>query len=385
MSPRLERVNTVIVGGGPAGIATGAGLERRGLSSVVLERGDSIAPAWRRHYDRLHLHTHKQISGLPGWPMPADYPKYPSRDQVAEYLESYALREKVKVRLRTEVTAVRKSGDRWALLTGSGYTIEADNVVIATGLSEVPRMPRYPKQEIYQGSTLHSADYRNGAPFVGKHVLVVGFGNSAGEIALDLLEHGAFPHISVRGPSVVVPRDVAGIPILTIARWMSIFPPRAADLLSKPVLWATVGDLTSYGVNQADWGPLEQIATMRKIPMLDIGTVKALREGTIKARPGIDRFSETGVMFTGGTSEPYEAVIFATGFEPGVARLFESTDGLLDEGGRPIVSGDITAERGLYFCGFNEPPTGRLREIGIEAERLGELIAADVGSARARG
>ena len=70
----MERLNTVIVGGGPAGIATGAGLERRGLDSVVLERGDSIAPAWRRHYDRLHLHTHKQISGLPGWEMPADYP-----------------------------------------------------------------------------------------------------------------------------------------------------------------------------------------------------------------------------------------------------------------------------------------------------------------------
>lgn len=381
----MERLNTVIVGGGPAGIATGAGLERRGLGSVVLERGDSIAPAWRRHYDRLHLHTHKQISGLPGWEMPADYPRYPSRDQVAEYLEAYALHEKVKVRLRTEVAGVRKTGDRWVVHTNSGYSIEADNVVIATGLSEVPRMPRYPKQEIYQGTTLHSADYRNGEPYRGKHVLVVGFGNSAGEIALDLLEHGAFPHISIRGPSVVVPRDVAGIPILTIARWMSIFPPRAGDVLSKPVLWATVGNLGPYGVPQAPWGPLEQIATMHKIPMLDIGTVKALREGSIKARPGIDRFSETGVMFTGGTSEPYEAVIFATGFETAVARLLESTEGLLDEEGRPLRSGDITAERGLYFCGFNEPPTGRLREIGIEAERLGDLIAADIGSARARG
>ena len=151
----------MIVGAGPAGIATGAGLERRGLDSVVLERGDSIAPAWRRHYDRLHLHTHKQISGLPGWEMPADYPKYPSRDQVAEYLEAYAVHEKVKVRLRTEVATVGKTGDRWAVHTNSGYSIEADNVVMATGLSEMPRMPRYPKQEIYQGTILHSADYRN--------------------------------------------------------------------------------------------------------------------------------------------------------------------------------------------------------------------------------
>jgi hypothetical protein len=76
-------------------------------------------------------------------------------------------------------------------------------------------------------------------------------------------------------------------------------------------------------------------------------------------------------------------VIFATGFDAGVDRILEITEGLLDEEGRPLASGDVTAERGLYFCGFREPPTGRLRQIGIEAERIGDMIAADVGSARA--
>ena len=374
----------MIVGGGPAGIATAASLARRGLDSVVLEKGERVAPAWRRHYDRLHLHTNKEISGLPGRPMPADYPKYPSRDQVGDYMEDYARSEKVKVRLRTEVLHCRRQGDRWLVETSHGTTLETVNLVIATGLSQYPHFPRYPSQDAYRGEIIHSADYRNGEPFKGQHVLVVGFGNSAGEIALDLVEHGAHPHISVRSPSVVVPRDVAGIPILTLARWLSVLPPKVGDVLSKPVIWMTVGNLEPYGVPVADWGPLEQIAVKGKIPMIDVGTVAAIKSGAITTRPPIDRFTETGVIFGGGKSEPYEAVIMGTGFDPGVDRILEDTEGLLDDRGRPLVSGDVTSERGIYFCGFHEPPTGRLREIGIEAERLGDLIAADVGSARAR-
>jgi cation diffusion facilitator CzcD-associated flavoprotein CzcO len=353
------------------------------MDPIVLERGRTVAPAWRYHYERLHLHTNKEVSGLPHRPMPADYPKYPSRDQVADYLADYAKRERIRIRLNTEAASCRRRGDRWIVITTAGASLDAERVVIATGLNENPHMPRYPKQELYEGALLHSADYRNAQPYVGQHVLVVGFGNSAGEIALDLMEHGALAYISVRSPSVVVPRDILGIPVLTIARWLSALPPRMADWMSKPVLWATVGDISKLGIPKAPWGPLEQIATRQKIPMLDVGTLDALRSGAIKSRPGIDRFTEKGVTFVGGTSEPFDAVIFATGFEPGVDRILESTEGLLDEQGRPLVSGGATAQRGLYFCGFREPPTGRLRAIGIEAERIADLIASDVGSARA--
>ena len=373
----------MIVGGGPAGIATAASLGRRGVGAVVLERGASLAPAWRNHYERLHLHTHKSVSGLPGRPMPDDYPKYPSRDQVARYLDDYARAEAVDVRLGNDVVACQRVGERWMVVTSDGAELEAESVVIATGLSDVPVMPRYPNQDAYRGEVIHSADYRNGAPYAGKHVLVVGFGNSAGEIALDLMEHGAIPHISVRGPSVVVPRDLLGIPILIIARWLSVLPPRLADWLSKPILLLTVGNLERFGVPSASWGPMEQIATKRKIPMLDIGTVAAIKSGRIETRPGIERFTDDGVIFSSGTSEPFDAVVFATGFTPAVERILESTDGLLDDEGRPLVSGGATAARGLYFCGFNEPPTGRLREIGLEAERIADLIVAGRGNAAA--
>jgi hypothetical protein len=380
----VERVPTVIVGGGPAGIATAAGLRRRGIDAVVLERGPSVAPVWRRHYERLHLHTNKQISGLPGRPMPSHYPRYPSRDQVASYLDDYAESEEVEIRLGVEVTACRRRGESWVVEAAVGDLFETRHVVIATGLNEVPVIPKYLNQEAYRGDLVHSAHYRNGAPYEGRYVLVVGFGNSGGEIALDLLEHGAHPHISIRSPSVVVPRDLFGVPILTIARWLSVLPPRLADSFSKPILWAVVGDLSRIGVPAAPWGPMEQIATKQKIPLLDVGTIAAIRSGTIVTEPGIERFTEDGVVFTSGTSEPFDAVIFATGFVPGVASILESTEGLLDEEGFPLTSGGPTRALGLYFVGFNEPPTGRLRQIGIEAEGVADLIAANVGSARAR-
>lgn len=374
----------MIVGGGPAGIATAAGLQRRGIDPIVLERGGTVAHAWGNHYDRLHLHTNKGASGLPGRPMPRDYPRYPSRDQVIGYLEDCAVSEGVRVRVNTEVANCRRASDLWQTVTTTGEVTESVNVVIATGLSQIPHMPRYPKQELYEGTIVHSGDYRNGQPYVDQYVLVVGFGNSGGEIALDLMEHGAHVFISVRNPVVVVPRDIAGISVLTIASWLSVFPPKVGDWLSKPVIRIAVGDLSKVGIPQAPWGPLQQIAIQQKVPMLDVGTIEALRSGEIKARPGIDRFTEKGVMFTGGGSEPFDAVIFATGFEPGVDRILERTEGLLDDQGRPMVSGGPTSELGLYFCGFVEPPTGRLRAIGIEAEQIADLIAADVGSGQPR-
>ena len=350
------------------------------MHAVVLEKADTVAPAWHRHYERLHLHSNKANSGLPGMPMPAGYPRYPSRDQVAEYMSEYASAAEVDARFGVEVERVSHDDGFWMVETSDGDVFEADTVVIATGLSHFPRMPHYPGQDLYQGVTTHTAQYLNGEPYRGKRVLVVGFGNSAGEIALDLAEHGAATFLSVRSPSVVVPRDVLGIPILAMARWMSVLPPKVADFMSKPLLRLLVGDISKVGIPAADWGPIEQIATKGKIPLLDIGTMAALKSGAIEARPGVDRFTDTGVVFTDATEEPFDAVIFGTGYKAEADRLLDSSQGLVDERGIPLVSGGETSADGLYFCGFREPPTGRLREIGIEAERIADMIAARVGS-----
>lgn len=376
----MESAKAVVVGAGPAGIAVAFCLRRKGVPVVVVEKDDKVAPAWHRHYERLHLHTNKAASGLPGQPMPSDYPRYPSRDQVAEYLTGYAQTADLDVRFDTEVTRVGCSNGSWTVETAGGQVFASENVVVATGLSHTPRLPEYAGQSDFRGDVVHSADYRNGEPYRGKRALVVGFGNSAGEIALDLIEHGARVSLSVRSPSVVVPRDIFGIPILTVARWLSVFPPKVADALSKPILRLLVGDVSKVGIPAAAWGPIEQIVTKGKIPLLDIGTMAALRSGAIQARPGIEQFTETGVVFTDGTELRFDVVVFGTGYDPAVDRVLALTHGLVDDNGVPLVSGGRTSAEGLYFCGFREPPTGRLREIGLEAERIADLIASRVGS-----
>jgi len=375
MSSTVQRIPAVIVGGGPAGIATAACLRSRGLDAVVLEKGDTVAPAWHRHYDRLHLHTTRGASGLPGRPMPADYPRYPSRDQVFDYLGRYARQEGVDTRFGTEVTRVHRRDGAWEIECAGGVRFTALDVVVASGLSHVPRVPVFPNQEAFCGEILHSADYRNGRPYAGRRVLVVGFGNSAAEIALDLCEHGARSHVSVRSPTAVVPRDILGIPVLTLARFFSLFPPRLADRLSSPLRRVTMGDVTAVGLPAPVAGPMEQLATTHKVPVLDIGTMGALRRGEIRAHPGVKTFTATGVEFTDGSAEAFDAVVLGTGYMPGVDRFLETDAAVLDDAGYPLVSGDATAAPGLYFCGFREASGGRLGRIGVEAERLAELIA----------
>ncbi len=375
----MEGTNTVVVGGGPAGLAVSACLKRRGVDSVVLERGEKPGWAWHNHYERLHLHTNRTASALPNRPMSKTYGRYPSRDQVAAYLGDYSQEEGVDIRTGVEVLAVDRVDGGWSVATSNGE-FGGEHLVLATGMSNKPWIPEVPGRESFAGDVLHSAQYLNAKPFLGQRVLVVGFGNSAGEIALDLSEHGVDTDISVRSPSVVVPRDIAGIPILTVSRWLSVLPPKVADLVSKPLLAVLVGDISKLGVPKAEWGPLQQIAEQGKIPLLDVGTVAALKKEAIKARPGIESLTIDGVSFVDGSSDHYEAVIFGTGYEPGVADLLNGAGDVLDESGRPKVSGAATGVEGLYFCGFFEPPTGRLREIGFEAERIADLIAADVGS-----
>lgn len=341
----------------------------------MLEKADTVAPAWQRHYERLHLHTTRTASGLPGRPMPADYPRYPSRDQVFDYLRRYARDEGVEVRRGAEATRVHRRDGAWEIECADGARFAAPDVVIATGLNHVPRLPMFPNQEAFSGQILHSAEYRNGSPYSGQRVLVVGFGNSAAEIALDLLEHGAESHVSVRSPAVVVPRDILGIPVLTLSRFFSLFPPRLADRLSSPLRRITMGDVSRVGLPAPDTGPMEQLATKRKVPVLDIGTMAALRRGDIRAHPGIVAFTADGVEFTDGSAESFDAVVLGTGYEPGVARFLETEAPVLDDAGYPLVSGDETAEPGLYFCGFREASAGRLQRIGVEAVRLAGLIA----------
>ena len=368
------RYNTLIVGAGLVGLAVGACLKRAGIPCFILEQSRELGASWHRHYDRLHLHTDKAHSALPFFPFPKAYPRYPSRLQVIDYLERYARHFQLEPSFAQQVRAARQVDGVWEVQTQDAH-YQALNLVVASGYNREPYLPSWPGQASFQGTLQHSSHYRNAQPFENQRVLVVGFGNSGGEIALDLWEHGAKPSLAVRGPVNVIPRELFGIPIVAISLAQRKLPPRWADALSAAILRATIGDLTRYGLRPLPVGPLAQIKYGARVPLIDVGTVRLLRRGQVSVYPGIERFTETGVLFTDGKRQNFDAVILATGYRPQVNAFLKGASAVHDEQGTPLSSGGETPLSGLYFCGYQVAATGMLREIALEARRVAAAIA----------
>ena len=370
-------VDTLVIGASAAGLATAACLKASGRTFEILEATDVVGQAWRQHYERLHLHTPKSASALPGLPMPSDWPRYPARDQVVDYLERYCRHHGLEPRYGQEVTHLEQRGDAWVATT-SDREWSARDVVIATGATRRPVRPTWPGMDSFGGQVIHSSEYWNGEPWTGRPVLVVGFGNSACEQAIDLVERGAHPHLAVRSAVNVIPRELFGaIPVLQLGIAMRHLPPAVADALAWPIVRMTVGDIRRVGLRKLPYGPNAQIARDRHIPLLDIGTMALVRQGRIGVHGGIERFTADGVVFADGGSLPVDAVVLATGYRPAVDEFLAPWREVCDGRGVPLVSGRPTALRGLYFCGQFVSPAGMLREIGIEARRIASSIASE--------
>lgn len=352
-----------IVGAGPAGLAVGACLRRRGIPVVQFEREALLASAWRRHYQRLHLHTHRSTSGLPHRPWPRSAPPYPSRDEVVAYLEEYARHFDLAVRMQTPVRFIHAEGDGWSVHTDRA-TYRVRHVVVATGLNAVPHVPVWPGRERFGGRVLHAAEYRSGAAFRGQRVLVIGFGNSGAEIALDLHEHGAHPRVAIRGEVNLVPRTVSGLPVERIACLLERLPPSVADRLALGLRARLFGDLARHGVRLARTSPSVDVRVFGRVPVVDVGTVRLIRRGDLPVRPAVARFHEAGVVFEDGRAEGFDAVVLATGYRPSAAALF----GAAEQGLPP-------AGAGIHACGFAPSPGGMLRRIGREARAIAARIA----------
>jgi putative flavoprotein involved in K+ transport len=180
-----ERFETVIVGGGQAGLATGYHLARLGRSFVILDAGARVGDPWRGRWDSLRLYTPARYSGLPGWPFPSDPFHYPARDEVADYLEAYAARFELPVRPGIRVDRLSRQGDQFLVAAGD-RRFEAANVVVAAGAYHHPRVPSFAAELDPAIRQLHSSAYRRPDQLRDGGVLVVGAGNSGAEIALEL-------------------------------------------------------------------------------------------------------------------------------------------------------------------------------------------------------
>jgi len=359
---------TLIVGAGPAGLAVAGRMRQAGLEFLVIEKSSRVADSWHRHYERLHLHTVKQLSSLPGLPFPDHYPRYVPRQELADYYAEYARTFSVDPIFGEEASVILRSDGRWLTRTRRNLDILSDNVVIATGLTRAPHRPSYQGEDRFTGRLIHSREYRDPEPFAGETVLVVGMGNTGAEIALDLSEAGVETTISVRGPVNIVPRDVLGRPTQLTARMLARLPSELGDRLGSLLRKMTVGDLSPYGIATPDLAPLAQLRVRGKTPVIDVGTVSRIKAGQIAVRPAIDRLDDDTVVFSDGAVERFDTMILATGYKPVLEELLGDGKDILDERGLPrqvVVEG---ARQGLFFVGFdNHRPGGVLGTVVEES------------------
>ena len=365
----MPEAQVAIVGGGAAGLSAAGALARRGIDAVVLEQDDAVGGTWARRYDRLHLHTIRQFSGLAHFPIPTSYPRYLARDQVVEYLQEYVRHLGLRVITGTSVLKIRPSepaGFGWTVDTAAGPW-QCRAVVIATGQYRRPLIPAWPGRDDYPGRLDHSVAYTNAAPYAGLRVLVVGAGNSGAEIATDLSEHGAAAvAISVRTPPPIVPRDPFGMPVQRTSILLSALPNVIANSLGRLTAKLVIGDLSPYGMPKGKFVPY----SARRVPLIDVGFVAALKRGALTVKPAVERLTPTGAVLAGGTSEAFDAIVAATGFTTGLESLLDAP-GALDDHGEPIgTSGEETMNPGFHFVGFTHSLRGHLFEANLASRRL---------------
>ncbi|MFC7017007.1 flavin-containing monooxygenase [Streptomyces viridiviolaceus] len=366
-----------VIGGGPGGLAVAYALRARGVRAVVLERSDRVGASWRRHYDRLRLHTTRRLSSLPGLPMPRRFGRWPARDDVVRYLETYAEHHRLEVVTGVEVSRVERAPDDagWLLSATGGRRLTGAAVVVATGHNHTPHVPDWPGRDTYTGEFLHASAYRAPAPYAGRDVLVVGAGNTGAEIAVDLVEGGASRvRLSVRTPPHIVRRSTAGWPAQYTGVLVRRLPVGLVDRLARPLARISVPDLSAHGLARPGTGLYSRV-TEGAVPVQDVGLIDAVRRGRVEIVAAVDGFEAGKTILADGTRIAPDAVIAATGYRRGLEGLVGHL-GVLDAHGRPTARAARTPRNapGLYFTGFTNPISGMLRELAIDAELIAKAV-----------
>ncbi|MGW3328314.1 flavin-containing monooxygenase [Streptomyces virginiae] len=382
-----------VIGAGPGGLAAAAALRARGVRAVVVEKSDGVGASWRRHYDRLRLHTTRRLSALPGLPMPRRFGRWVSRDDVVRYLEKYAEFHELELVTGVEVTRIEPAtpdpegengtGDEggWILHASGGRELAAAAVVVATGFNHTPALPDWPGRDAYEGRLLHAREYRNPQPYAGRDVLVVGVGNTGAEIAVDLVEGGAARvRLAVRTAPHIMRRSTAGWPAQRSGILVRRLPAWFVDRLGALVAKASVPDLSAYGLPRPTTGLYSRVK-QGSIPVQDVGLIDAVRGGKVEPVAAVEAFDGAEVVLADGSRITPDAVIAATGYRRALEELVGHL-GVLDERGRPRTHGARSPEqaRGLYFTGFSNPISGMFREMAMDAEKIAKAVSRRSGA-----
>jgi len=354
-APVPERFETVIVGGGQAGLAVGYHLARRDRSFVILDANRRTGDAWRQRWDSLRLFTPARYDRLPGMPFPAPAFSYPTKDEVADYLEAYAARFDLPVRTGVRVDRLTRNGDRYLVAAGD-RRFEADQVVVASGGYQRPRIPAFAAQLDPGILQLDPIRYRNPSQLPGGGVLVVGAGNSGAEIAYE---------ISRTRPTWLSGPDTGHIPVRTGSGWDQLITPPFWWFASRVLTVRTPIGRKVRPRALTTTAPLERV---RPKELAAAGVERVPR--TVAARHGRPVLADQRVM-------DVSTVIWCTGFRPD----FSFVDlPVFDPDGAPVHHrGVVASEPGLYFLGLwflSAFTSSLLGGVGSDAEHIAEQITA---------
>ncbi|XP_035834502.1 probable indole-3-pyruvate monooxygenase YUCCA10 isoform X1 [Helianthus annuus] len=376
MTTGVEETVVIIVGAGPSGLATAACLHKLSIPYIILEREDCIASLFnKKTYNRLHLHLVKSFCQLPHLPFPASFPTYAPIAQFLEYLDDYASCFKINPRFcnRVKFAKYEEDEEKWkveAEVDGGGVKrYEGRFLVVATGETSDVFIPEVDGLSDFKGEVIHSTEYKSGKGYENKKVLVVGAGNSGMEIALDLSNYGAKTSIVVRSPvsfSLLLsggPRNFSmGIHILS--RWsfniglklQKIIPIHLVDSFLVLVNNIIFGDLTRYGIQRPQEGPIAGKVRHSKYPVVDMGTTEKIKSSEIRVLPALKSANGGGyeVVFENGRFYQFDVILFATGFKRSTHLWLQGGDCLLNNDGlpKPMYPNHWKGENGLYCAGL---------------------------------
>jgi dimethylaniline monooxygenase (N-oxide forming) len=364
-----------VIGAGSSGLAVLKALREQGISVDSFEQGSDVGGLWRYENDNglsgayasLRTNASRLRMQYPSFPMPESYGDFPHHGEIAAYLDAYAdeFRLRELIRFGTTVERLEPDADgRWGITIEGGSKRSYRAVVVATGAFWSPRLPTYPGS--FDGTVSHSHQYRTSDRFAGRRVLVVGGGNSAAEIAVEVSAVAERTLMSMRCGAHVIPRSVGGAPF------------DAGDVgPGNRLPWRLLNVIygrrvaCARGPAPASW-PLPARRLLEGIPMISSDVLPAVRRGDVVVKAAIERLNGERVRFVDGSEEPVDDIVYATGYRISLPFLSSS---LVSGNGRefPLYRRIAAREvRGLYFAGFVDAPGGLLPIV----ETQGQWIAA---------
>jgi putative flavoprotein involved in K+ transport len=357
---KSERVQTIVIGGGQAGLSVGHHLAKRGISFVILESNPRIGDSWRTRWDSLRLFTPARFDAIPGMPFPAPANEFPTKNQMADYLDSYAKRFDMPVRTGVTVDNITREGDRYTVRAGT-LTYHAEHVVVAMSDFQKPRVPAFASELDPQIVQLHSRDYLRLSQLRDGPVLLVGAGNSGAEIAIETGRAGHTTWMSGRNTGSV-PFRLGGLPgRLLLTRFVLRFVFHRVLTTGTPIGRKARPNILSKG------------SPLIRVKERDLAVANVERAPRcVGARDGKPLLEDGRVLDVAN-------IIWCTGFHPGFSWIELPVFG---KNGEPVQErGVVTREPGLYFVGLHflyAMSSTMIHGVGRDAEYIAKVIARRV-------